>query len=358
MKPIHMSSILALGTAVVAGTLAFSAPVVAQEKKVTIVSWGGSFQEAERKYLWEPYSKTTGVKVLDDTWNGDFGIIKAQVESKNVTWDIVIADYEHAVTGCELGLLADIPANVLGDKNDYYTGMVHKCGVGRDIFAALMAYDSARMPASWGGKAPTTISDAFDPKTFPGKRGIRKRVKNFFEQALMADGVAPEKLYQVIEKEKGVQRFFAKADQIKKDIIFFDKNAQAIQLLGDGEVSFSSTFNARVYAANEEGKKFVIIWDGQIQSPNVIIVPKGPRQDEAMKLAAYMMVPENLARYSSNYPYGPSRKSAMKFVDAKMAVNLPTAAQNMKKALVRNEEWWADNFQEVQEKFNAWLSKL
>ncbi len=93
IKLIHFFKVLGLGAACVAGTMASPAPGSAQEKKVTIVSWGGSFQEAERKYLWEPFSKATGVRVLDDTWNGDFGIVKAQVESKNVTWDIVIADY-------------------------------------------------------------------------------------------------------------------------------------------------------------------------------------------------------------------------------------------------------------------------
>jgi hypothetical protein len=30
----------------------------------------------------------------------------------------------------------------------------------------------------------------------------------------------------------------------------------------------------------------------------------------------------------------------------------------MKKVLVRNEEWWADHFQEIQEKFNTWLAKF
>ena len=359
MKPIQMSSFLALGAAFLAGGLIFTGPARAQEKKVTIVSWGGSFQDAEREHVWKPYAKETGVKVLDDTWNGDFGIVKAQVESKNVTWDIIIADFEHALAGCELSLLVELPASILGDKNDYYPGMTHKCGVGKDVFSAIMAYDGGRIPASWSGKLPTTIQDAFDVKTFPGKRGIRKRVKNFFEQILMSDGVPPEKLYEEVDKRKGFDRFMAKVESIKKDLLFFDRNEQAIQLLGNGEVQFASTFNGRPYAANEkDGKKFVIIWDGQIQALNTIVIPKGPRQEEGLKLAAYILKPEVMARYANAYPYGPSRKSALAFVDAKMVPNLATAPVNMKKALVRSEEWWADHLQEVQEKFNAWLSKL
>ena len=77
-----------------------------------------------------------------------------------------------------------------------------------------------------------------------------------------------------------------------------------------------------------------------------------------MQLAAYMLRADVMGRYSSIFPYGPSRKSGVPFVDKQMVGHLPTAPENMKKALVRNEEWWADHLQEIQEKFNAWLSKL
>lgn len=327
---------------------------------MTVVSWGGGLQEAERVAIWQPYSKETGVRVLDDTWNGEFAKVKAQVEAKNVTWDMLLADLEHAIAGCELGLLVEIPDSILGDRSDYFPGMFHKCGVGSEVFAAIMAYDSGRLPPEWGGKIPTTIQDAFDTKTFPGKRGIRKRVKNFIEHSLMADGVAPDKIYEEIDKRKGYERFIAKAESMKKDLLFYDRNEQAIQLLGNGEVAFTSTISGRVYPANQEGKKFVIIWDGQLQAFQTIIIPKGPRQDEALKLAAYSLRPEVMGRYANVIPYGPSRKSALQYVDAKMLPNLATAPMNMAntKVVVRNEEWWADHIQEIQEKFNAWLSKF
>ena len=358
MRAMRTSTLLALGAAVVAGGMALGGTAQAQERKVVAVSWGGNFQEAQRKQWWDPYTKETGVKVLDDAWTGEFGPVKAMVEAKNVTWDIISADYDHAIQGCELGILVEIPESLIGDRNDYYPGMLHKCGISTDIVAGVVAYDSARMPASWGGKTPQTIVDAFDTKNFPGKRGMRKRVKNLMEQLLMADGVDPKKIYHVVDKEKGLDRFFAKASQLRKDIVFFDKNTQALQLLGDGEVSFASTFNGRVWAANkDDGKKFVIVWDGAIHNTNTLIFMKGPRADEAIKLAAYILQPEVIARFSNVFPYGPSRKSAMKFIEPAMLDHMPTTPKNMKNSIVRNEEWWADNLQSVQEKFNAWLSR-
>lgn len=359
MLGLRTSTVLALSAAAIVGGLALGGNVQAQEKRVVAVSWGGNFQEAQRKQWWEPYTKETGVKVQDDTWTGEFGPVKAMVEAKNVTWDVISADFDHAIQGCEMGILVEIPNSLIGDKNDYWPGMLHKCGVSTDIVAGVMVWDSGRAQPAWGGKTPTTIKDAFDTQTFPGKRALRKRAKNFVEQVLMGDGVDPKRVYEVIDKEKGLDRFFAKATAMKKDLLFFDKNTQALQLLGDGEVAFASTFNGRAYAANkDEGKKFVIIWDGALHNTNTLIFMKGPRAEEAMKLAAYILKPEVIARFSNVFPYGPSRKSAMKFIEPHMVQHMPTAPENIKTAIVRNEEWWADNLQSVQEKVNAWLSKL
>ena len=205
---------------------------------------------------------------------------------------------------------------------------------------------------------PKTIVDAFDTKTFPGKRGIRKRPKNFLEQIIMATGVPHDKVYEVLDQPDGFDRFLKKVDSVKDSLLFYDVNSQAMQLLSDGEVAIVSSFNGRAHAENVKGRKFVIIWDGQLYSTNTVIVPKGPRSGEAMKLLKYMLVPKNIARYSSIISYGPTRPSAMSMVDPMMLPELPSYEKNLKTAVKRNEEWWADHFQEVTEKWNVWLAKL
>ena len=39
-----------------------------------------------------------------------------------------------------------------------------------------------------------------------------------------------------------------------------------------------------------------------------------------------------------------------------MAPHMPTAAANMKHALVNNFEFWADRDSELNEQFNAWIA--
>ena len=73
-------------------------------------------------------------------------------------------------------------------------------------------------------------------KAFPGPRSLENSPKGNLEFALLADGVAPDKLYPL-----DVDRAFKKLDQIKHHIpVWWTNGAQHVQLLIDGEVSMSS----------------------------------------------------------------------------------------------------------------------
>ena len=57
-------------------------------KELVVVSWGGSFQEAQRKALFEPFVKEFGIKLIEDS-PSDQAKIRAMVKTNNVTWDVV-----------------------------------------------------------------------------------------------------------------------------------------------------------------------------------------------------------------------------------------------------------------------------
>ena len=70
---------------------------------------------------------------------------------------------------------------------------------------------------------------------FPGKRGLKKEPNVNLEWALLADGVPPEKVYEVLGTPQGLERAFKKLDTIKGSIVWWQAGAQAPQLLADGE---------------------------------------------------------------------------------------------------------------------------
>lgn len=328
---------------------------------LTVVAWGGSAQDAHREAYWKPYAQKYNVKIQEDTWNGELAKLRAMVESKNVSWDLLVADYWHAIQGCEQGLLEKVNFNVIdnspGFKEDFLPGTLHECGLPVAVFSWVWAYDDNRIPAAWGDKRPATIADIFDTKKFPGKRAIRRDGKMILEWALMADGVPKEKVYDLLRTNEGVSRALAKLDTIKSDIVWYTANPQGVQLLADGEVVLAAQTNGRLNAANQQGRKFTLMWDGHIYAVDIMIVPKGPRSKEAMKMLAFEAKSEVQANFAKYITYGPARKSAMQYIDRALWPQLPTSPENLKTAIPRNEEWYADYFEEVRTKFNAWLAK-
>lgn len=332
-------------------------PAAAAENALTVVGWGGSFQDAQREAIWKPFEKQSGVAIKEDTWNGNFGKVKAMVESKSVTWDVVWGDYAHAVAGCEAGILVPI-VDLVDDPKDFLPGIHHECGISDSLFSTLTAYDGNKLPAAWNGKAPTTAAEALDVQKFPGKRGLRKIVKGLFEFTLMATGVPAEKVYDVLATDEGVQRVLNKFDAMKGSIVWYTSSAQGLQLLADGEVAVSYTYAGRVFIANQKEKRNLkLIWDGQVYSTNTIFVPKGANVAEAKKLIKFALQPKVSAEFSNLSAYGPARKSAVEFVKADVREALPNYPPNLKNALLRNESFWADQEQRINEKFTAWLAK-
>ncbi|MGO8077848.1 extracellular solute-binding protein, partial [Rhizobium leguminosarum] len=70
-------------------------------------------------------------------------------------------------------------------------------------------------------------ADLFDTAKFPGKRTFYKwSAPGVIEEALLADGVAADKLYPL-----DLERAFKKLDTIKSDIVWWSGGAKSQQLL-------------------------------------------------------------------------------------------------------------------------------
>ena len=197
---------------------------------LTVTSFGGAYQDAQRKVYFEPFKQATGIDLVEDVWNGGVGAIRAKVEGGGQEWDVVQVEAEELVIGCEEGLYEPIDWDAVGGKEQFIDAAVNDCGVGAIVWSTVLAYDGDKItedpPQSW--------ADFLDTEKFPGKRGLRRHPKYTLEFALMADGVPPDQVYEVLRTPEGVDRAFAKLDEIKDDIIWWEAGAQPPQLLGLG----------------------------------------------------------------------------------------------------------------------------
>ncbi|MDX1432657.1 MAG: ABC transporter substrate-binding protein [Gammaproteobacteria bacterium] len=331
-------------------------------ESLTVVSWGGAYTHSQVKAYHEPFEKQTGVEISSVDYNGGLAQIRAQVETGNVIWDVVDLEMSDAVRGCDDGLLEPIDHSMLPPSpdgtpatRDFIPGTLAECAVGEIVWSTVIAFDREKFPE----ERPWTIRDFFNLEKFPGKRGLRRSPRVNLEWALMADGVPREQVYEVLASEEGVDRAFAVLDTIKDQVIWWEAGAQPPQLLADGEVVVTSAYNGRLYnAIFKERKPFVIIWDGQVWDIDLWGIVKGtPNLQTALEFVKFSTDTQRLADQAKYISYGPVRRSSMDKVNKRMKPHLPTSPDNFANALQNDYQWWADNQQEMDERFSAWLAR-
>ncbi|MYF71690.1 MAG: ABC transporter substrate-binding protein [Proteobacteria bacterium] len=356
---------VAISTAALALCLP-GAPLQAQS--ITVVSWGGSYARASQEAYHKPFTEETGIEIRLEDYNGGLAQIRAQVESGVVYWDVVDLELADAVRGCDEGLfelidLADLPPGADGSSpgEDYYPDTLSECGAGTLFYSTVYAFNSEVI----SGETPATIDDFFDLQRFPGRRGMRRSPSVNLEFALMADGVAMEDVYAVMDTEEGLARAFRKLDTIKDQIVWWEAGAQPPQMLADGEVVMSTAYNGRIFNAQVlENQPFTIVWDGQVlDSGPMGIVAGTPRLAEALEFVNFVARPESMARISQYIAYSPVRRSAEALISThletgvEMRPHMPNTPEHTRRALRNDWAWWSDNGDEMNERFIVWLSQ-
>lgn len=334
----------------IAGVLAL--PVLAQSQ-LTVVNFGGANGAAQKTAYFEPFEKSGAGKIIGVEYNGEQAKIKAMVEAKKVTWDVVEVESPDVNRGCDEGLFEKMDWSKLAPKGDFQPAAVNECGVGAFVWSTVMAYNADKLKT-----APVTWADFWDTKKFPGKRGMRKGPRYNLEFALMADGVAPADVYKVLGTKDGADRAFKKMTELKPNIQFWEAGAQPPQFLVAGDVTMTTAYNGRIDAAQREGKNLAITWTGGIYDLDYWVMPKGtPNKDLAMKFIAMATNPTEQAEYTKHISYGPTNNKALAKIDPKILAMLPTSPANSKTALQFNISFWADQGEALEKRFAAWAAQ-
>jgi putative spermidine/putrescine transport system substrate-binding protein len=329
----------------------------AAAEDLTVASWGGAYTRSQILGFIRDYERTRGLDLEVVDHDGDLADIRAQVRAWNVRWDVVDLELDAALRACDEGLLetfdhGSLPAGADGTPaaQDFVPGALVPCGVGNVVSALVVAWNDAR------GKAPTRLEDFFDLRRHPGRRGLRRTPKGTLEWALLADGVAPERVYDVLATARGQDRAFAVLDRIRPAIVWWRDGAEAVALLESGEVAMSAVFSGRIPEAVRRGAPLEILWDHQIWFLDVWVIPRhGERTALARDFVRHATSTESLANQARYIPYGPARRSATARLDADVRAALPTAPANLATALQESPRFWAEHFAPLSRRFAEWL---
>ena len=176
--------------------IALVATVATAADPVTVVSWGGSYGEAQDKALFNDASKNSGIEIIRES-GASMSKTCLQVESGAVTWDLVVTGSGGSASAAAKGCLEKIDYDVVDVSNFYPNTYTDYC-VGSDVFATVMSWNTEKYGEPGSEGAPSSWADFWDVEKFPGTRAYRaNNVDGALEPALMADGVPADKVYAV-----------------------------------------------------------------------------------------------------------------------------------------------------------------
>lgn len=328
----------------------------AAARDLTVISWGGNFQDAQRAAYFAPFTVATGIKIVDQAWDGGVGTLRARVQAAgDPGWDVVHAEVEELLVGCAEGLFEPIDWSKIPEKDKLIPAATSsKCGVGAITWSAGIAYDADKLH-----DAPTSAADFFDLQKFPGKRAIRKGPKYALELALEGDGVPVDKIYDVLRTPDGLDRAFNKLKSIRSSLLFFESGGQAIQLLASGDATMVLAFNGRVTAADQtDHRNFKFIWPGSIYAVDSwVILRNSPNKDAALKFIEFASRAEQQKILPQYIAYGPTNTDATAALGDSVAKEIPTYPKNLEGALKIDSDFWTDNIEALTERFNAFAAQ-
>ncbi len=337
---------------------------------LTVVSWGGAYSASQWNAYHDPYmANNPDVRITEEESSAEgLKLLREQVNSGNVRWDLVDMTASNAIAACNEGLAMEVPHDEwlapapdgTPASEDFGDLIVSPCFIPQIVFSTAFGYRHDLLV-----REPDSIDDVFNMAQFPGMRSLEKKPIGNMEWALIADGVRPDQVYDLLSTPSGVERALAKLDTIKSQVVWWLKGDTPIKLLEDGSVVIASAYNGRLFASIVEREEPIsMMWDWQVFDLDGWVVPRGTDNLDAVREYLHFATDtQRLADQAKYISYGPARASSAPLVGQhaelgiNMAPHMPTDPGNAENVLLFNYEWWAEHQDDVGARFEAWLDE-
>ena len=335
----------ALGLLGLGGAAGFSRDASAQAKEIVFANWGGTANIAYGTYYGKPFEAANpGIKVVMEPGAPTIGKIRAMVESKKVTWDVVDGSAFYAMTLGAAGMLEKIDYSIV-NKDLLIPGMALEYGIGTYTFSNVMVYDSSK----FGADPPKNWGDFFNFQKYPGKRAMRRDANVQLEALLLGDGVTIDKLYPL-----DVKRALEMLKKHRKNLVFWASGAESEQVIRSGEAVMGNLWNLRAKVLFDESKgKYNFTWNQGALQPGGLIIPKGNPAGAAVQrfLASCVTNEDAQLGLFGFFGNGPANKQAAARVSPDMRRFNPSDSDSLKLQFTYNSEWWFKNYADANQQY-------
>ncbi len=322
----------------------------AANQRLVVVSYGGgTYQQSHIDAFIIPFQKAHNIKVDSVVWGAEYGRLLEMVRSKNVPWDVVEVTAAQYTRGLRDNIYEQLRTKIPPSIYSHVPGAqgMKDYGVPNVYWSTVLTYRSD----AYSNSPPSSWSDFWDVKTFPGMRALYDDPRGNLEFALLADGIPKEKLYPL-----DIDRAFNKLGKIKRFVrLWWKDGTQPVNALLSGRVSMSSAWSGRIFASNQAKEQLRYIWNGAAHELDYWVIPRHARNPKlASEFILFASSPEAMANQAEATAYGPANALALEFINPCVRPYLPTEPQNWTISFVIDSEWWAQNEQQVMERWISW----
>ena len=327
------------------GGIMAATPAAARD--LTIVAGGGALQDHMRRTLFA----TFGEPVVDTAYDYNTGPIRAMVQARNVTWDVVLVEAPDLVRGCEDGIFERMNWAVV-NRAKFLPGGSSTCGAGAIGWGVSIFWDTARNPTG-----PANFQEFWDTQRFPGRRTLRRGARMTLEIALMGDGVPASEVYRLLATPAGQARAFAALDRIRPNLHFWTGGQQPIELVNAGEVAYAVGFVGRTANAIRGGARYELNWSTLLFAIDYWAVVRGsPNATAGMRLVEHITNPAPLLELTKLWPINPVTAAVAN--DPNVRTRNPLMMTNHQAGgLQIDTEFWLENGPDLEQRFAAWLNR-
>lgn len=352
MKNLKLIGVLFLVTTLITFGAFIGVAKTEGEGELVWVSYGGGrYGQSQNLAYFEPFQTDTGIKTIETAWGAEYSKLKAMVESGNVKWDIVEVTPSVLIRGVKEGLFTKLDYDKIDvKKSEVIEGSLRDYGIATIIWPTMLMYNTDVYGE--GRTPPSSWEDFWDTNKYPGPRTLQDTPRGNLEFALLADGVPRDELYPL-----DVERAFDKLDEIKDEVkVWWSKGAQPPQLVSNKEANMGSVWIGRWWTAMREGQPVNATFNQGALEIDYWAIPNGaPNKENALKfLKWYLNHPMNQAWHAKDFNCGVPLKAANKYLTQEELSHLPTSGSNIDKEFRLNSEWWAENLEEIVEKWQMW----
>ena len=323
-------------------------PTVWQGRTLTVTSWGGEYEDAQQRAIFEPFERLTGAQI--EVTATDIVHLRRMVEDEETEWDVSDILTEDVLPLANLGVLETLDYNVI-DPDGIIGEARLDHGISSSFYSTVLTYRTDRWPDL---PPPASWRDFWDIERYPGTRGLHRQPQGTLEFALLADGVALNELYPL-----DVPRAFASLERILPSMtLWWEQGAQPAQMVTSGDLDMVSAWHSRIFRLQEESSAVAVRWNGGALSGDSWVIPGGaPNRDVAMDFVNFATRPEVCAAFSTLVPFGPVNTNTFELLSDDIVDRLPTAPQHLDVQFITNVEWWFQHREAVEAEFDEWMTE-